>query len=134
MRTRDKSHYIVEVSFVSIVKNVHNVKPVMLHKETVAVRRILSTEMKTISFLDWDLLEPGATISPHPHPFLEEIYVIIKGKGSIRLGSEEKAVDDGSVVYIPPGTIHSLRNAGKEPITFLCVAAHAFPYDEEADI
>jgi mannose-6-phosphate isomerase-like protein (cupin superfamily) len=45
------------------------------------------------------VLETGATDPQQPHAE-DEVYVVMSGKGKIRVGSEEQAVGAGSVVFV----------------------------------
>jgi uncharacterized cupin superfamily protein len=57
---------------------------------------------------------------PHCHSAEEEIFVVLEGGGTVRLGDEEAPVRPGHVLGRPPGTgvPHSFR-AGDEGLTYL---------------
>ena len=66
--------------------------------------------------------DPDQGLDMHIHPESEEVYYVIEGQGSVYLG-EEKAttkVDRNTAIYIPPGTIHGIRNTsdGKLIVAF----------------
>jgi uncharacterized cupin superfamily protein len=66
-------------------------------------------------------LSPGGEgYPPHFHGAEEELFVILRGSGTLLLGDEEAAVRPGHVVSRPPGTrvAHSFR-AGEEGLTYL---------------
>ena len=68
--------------------------------------------------------EPSQGLDLHIHPESEEVYYIIEGKGTVYSGEEKKAtqVDRNTAVYIPPGTIHGIRNtssSGKLIVGFM---------------
>ncbi len=65
-------------------------------------------------------LEPGGIIPRHQHPWEHEIFVI-KGRGVIGAGDEEREVIEGSFAYIPPDVPHWYRNTGDEEWKFICV-------------
>ncbi len=44
----------------------------------------------------------------------EEIYYVLEGKGEIILDDEVHPVEEGTAVYITPGTRHRARNTGDE--------------------
>ena len=61
-------------------------------------------------------------IPVHSHTWEDEVIYVIKGRGSAVIDEEQKAVpiETGSVLYIPLGTWHGLRNADpKEPMQAL---------------
>jgi len=68
---------------------------------------------------------PGAAIPKHQHPWEHEIFVL-KGRGIIGAGEEEREVSEGNFVYIEPNVPHWYRNAGDEDWLFLCI----IPYVE----
>jgi quercetin dioxygenase-like cupin family protein len=55
-------------------------------------------------------IAPGNRIPLHVHQVDEVIFP--HGRGAFRLGGETHAVEDGSVVFIPAGAPHGLRNDG----------------------
>ncbi len=65
-------------------------------------------------------VEPGGVIPKHQHPWEHEIFVI-KGKGIIGAGDEEKEVSEGYFAYIPPDVPHWYRNTGNEEWKFICI-------------
>jgi mannose-6-phosphate isomerase-like protein (cupin superfamily) len=76
-----------------------------------------------------------ATVPPcgstflHLHHESEEIYLFISGRGRMTLGDEEREVEGGDSVLIPPNTPHKLVNAGNEPLVLLCACSP--PYRDE---
>jgi mannose-6-phosphate isomerase-like protein (cupin superfamily) len=96
-----------------------------MHKGTCIVRRVLEREKKetqAFCFLDFDVVQPGMAIDPHNHP-QEEIYIIVKGEGTMQVGKDEKKVGTKDVISIPPNEMHSLANTGKTPINLIVVSA-----------
>jgi quercetin dioxygenase-like cupin family protein len=65
-------------------------------------------------------IEPGgwSSLDQHAH---EHGVVILRGQGQVLLGEEESNVGFGDVVYISPYEPHQFKNAGDEPLGFLCV-------------
>lgn len=58
--------------------------------------------------------------TPHCHPRTEEIYYILEGQGSMRLGGETRPVGPGDAIAIPPGVVHQIGNTGSAVLKFLC--------------
>jgi mannose-6-phosphate isomerase-like protein (cupin superfamily) len=48
---------------------------------------------------------------PHRHDTHDLFVVILRGSGVQRIGDEERPVGEGSVIYVPRGTVHAFRNA-----------------------
>ena len=64
--------------------------------------------------------------TPHRHPRTEEIYYVLEGHGSMRVGDETRAVGPGDAVAIPPGALHQIHNTGSVVLKFLCCCAPAY--------
>ncbi|UNK70429.1 cupin domain-containing protein [Microbacterium sp. H1-D42] len=68
--------------------------------------------------------EPGGE-SPywHSHARLEEIYIVIDGRGEIVLDDEVVPLEAGTVVRAAPGVMHALRCLPDSPtaLRWLCV-------------
>ena len=77
-----------------------------------------------------ELLPPGASVTPHHHEVLEEVYYILEGEGIMRIGDEEQAVGAGDAVYIPTHRRHTLTNTGPAPMRILLVCGPAFYFDD----
>ena len=63
---------------------------------------------------------------PHRHDRHDLFVVILKGHGAMRLDEEEREVGEGSILYVPRGTVHAFRNAAAEPAVAYAVYAPAF--------
>jgi mannose-6-phosphate isomerase-like protein (cupin superfamily) len=65
-------------------------------------------------------VDPGKTLSQQRHDFKDEAYILEKGRAEVLLGLEEALIyrlaTKYSVLFLPKGTVHRLRNAGDEPL------------------
>ena len=52
--------------------------------------------------------------------------MIVRGRGVMRVGDEEREVEAGTLVLVPPRTGHSIRNTGEEPLVFVSATAPPF--------
>ncbi len=75
-------------------------------------------------------LPAGASTTAHFHPLTEEIYYILSGQGSMRIGTETSPVGPGDAIAIPPGAEHQITNTGSETLTFLCCCAPGYEHDD----
>jgi mannose-6-phosphate isomerase-like protein (cupin superfamily) len=64
--------------------------------------------------------------SPHRHDRHDLLVVVLRGHGGMMLGSEERPVGEGSILYVPRGTVHAFRNASGEPAFAYAVYVPAF--------
>ena len=75
-------------------------------------------------------LPPGAGTEAHRHPRTEEIYYILRGVGRMTIEGEQQEVGPGDGILIPPGTRHTIRNTGAEPLVFLCCCAPPYAHED----
>jgi len=78
-----------------------------------------------------ELLPPGHAVTPHYHATTEEIYYILEGTGLMGVGPETSQVGPGDAIFIPRGSIHTLRNTGDAPMRIVLVCGPAFSRDDE---
>jgi mannose-6-phosphate isomerase-like protein (cupin superfamily) len=71
-------------------------------------------------------LPPGGVTTEHYHANTEEIYYILEGRATMRLGEEVQPVGPGDAIAIPPGAAHQIRNVGATVLKFLCCCAPAY--------
>jgi mannose-6-phosphate isomerase-like protein (cupin superfamily) len=74
----------------------------------------------------WVECQPGSQQALHRHSVQEQAYVIIGGQGQMLVGSEERAVDEGTMVFIPPGAEHAIRNTGSELLVYVSATSPPF--------
>lgn len=74
-------------------------------------------------------IPPGGQIARHKHLGQDEILLIQTGSAHVWLGTQERDVHEGAVVFIPSDTWVSLKNTGKESIRLAFVFSDA-GYDE----
>ncbi len=81
----------------------------------------LPTENFTAGYV---VIQPDGRIPLHHHSN-EEIYIILKGVGRMKVGVEEAVVGADSAIYIEPNVEHSLQNIENEPLVMIFVYAPA---------
>jgi mannose-6-phosphate isomerase-like protein (cupin superfamily) len=67
-------------------------------------------------------LAPGAGTRRHYHARTEEIYVVLGGSGRMEVDGDERDVEPGDAILIPPGAWHEIKAADAE-LRFLCCCA-----------
>jgi mannose-6-phosphate isomerase-like protein (cupin superfamily) len=78
--------------------------------------------------ITWVEGEPGSEQERHAHDDAEQVYVIVAGRGLMRVAGEEKEVGPGTLVFVPKGALHSIRNLGAEKLVY--VSATSPPFSE----
>ena len=66
-------------------------------------------------------LKPGESCGEHSTEAHEEQLVFLSGKGTALIGKEQTAyeIGQGKIIYIPPNTIHDMKNTGTEPLVYI---------------
>lgn len=67
---------------------------------------------------------PAGTFTPfvHSHKKNEEVYIVLKGKGSFHVDGEEFPIEEGSIIRVAPDGKRAIK-AGNETLTFICIQA-----------
>ena len=76
-----------------------------------------------ISFYE-EKTEPGRGPGPHRHPY-GEVFILHEGEVEFEVEGETIAARPGSVVVVPPETVHGFTNVGESPIHMTCIHAAA---------
>ena len=77
---------------------------------------------------------PGSEQPMHSHPEAEQVYVIVAGNGVMRVDGEEQAVGPGTLVFIPPGANHAIRNVGSTSLTYVSATSPSFRMPEPGSV
>ena len=62
---------------------------------------------------------PGTPATPHALT-REEVFVVLEGKASVRIGDNAGQAEAGDAIVVPAGAEFELANAGAEPLWLLC--------------
>ncbi len=81
----------------------------------------------------WVDCEPGAEQQMHTHESEEQVYIIVRGTGLMKTGDETRDVSAGTLIFVPPGTAHAIRNTGAETLTFVSAASPPIDVDSLPD-
>ncbi|MFO0904609.1 MAG: cupin domain-containing protein [Pirellulales bacterium] len=111
------------------IQNIRQV-PAFTTKDGSEIRELLAPRNSCIvrQSLAEARLPPGASTTPHHHPATEEIYYILEGRGTMRIGVERREVGPGDAIAIPPGASHQITNIGDSTLLFLCCCAPAYDH------
>lgn len=71
---------------------------------------------------------------PHWHKVTTEIFYVLEGTLTMRVGGESIEAGPGGYAFVPPGTVHAFSNPGDEPARFLLVASPAGLEDYFAEL
>jgi len=90
-----------------------------------AYQRLLDGQPQTCGMRSGKVyLQPGASCGQHSTEGREEMLVFLSGQGLLLIGEKKRLpVGAGKVCYIPPNTVHDIKNTGAEPVIYIyCVA------------
>ena len=69
----------------------------------------------------WVDVDPGSGQRLHSHA-PEQVYVVVRGWGKMKVGDEERVVEAGDLIHIPPDTLHGIENPSDEVLTYVSAA------------
>jgi mannose-6-phosphate isomerase-like protein (cupin superfamily) len=95
------------------------VSHILLHEGDLPETRL------TVTWVD---VAPGSGQRPHSHT-PEQVYVVVRGQGKIKVGDEELLVVEGDLNYIPPGTLHGIQNLSDQVLTYVSAATPAVDWE-----
>lgn len=65
------------------------------------------------------VVQPGKRLSLQRHTNRAEHWYMLTGEAIITIDREDRQVKSGQSVDIPRGTLHRMKNSGKEPVMFI---------------
>ena len=77
-----------------------------------------------IEFINYTVIPPGGSIGMHKHGEDEELYIILSGKGKMKVNDETGIAKEGDVFLNKPHGNHGLFNDGNEEIGVLVLKAN----------
>ena len=77
------------------------------------------------------IVEPGAVNSRHRHATSEQVWIALRGAGTLLLANDATApFAEGDVVRFAEGDVHGFRNTGTVPFEYLAVTAPPINFRE----
>jgi mannose-6-phosphate isomerase-like protein (cupin superfamily) len=96
-------------------------------KGAVTYRRALGPTifLSPWAYVDHLAMASGATLGPHLHREVAEVYYVMKGQGTVTVsspdGKETAPIREGDAIPIHLSDVHSFENNGAEPLEFLVI-------------
>jgi mannose-6-phosphate isomerase-like protein (cupin superfamily) len=95
----------------------------------------------------WIDVPSGIDQELHSHEESEQVYVVVKGAGTMTVAGDTQDIAEGDLILVPPSTDHSIANGGagdlccvsvqSPPVTVADVFAPSVPagaaYDDDED-
>ena len=74
-------------------------------------------------FCDIYCFEPGQSQKVHSHVESDKVYYIVKGRGMVTVGSEEKELGPDEITIAPAGEVHGVVNHTRDKLVMLVFMA-----------
>jgi len=90
-------------------------------------QRLLSKELGTSGIKSGHVvLMPGENIGEHTTDEREEVIIVLKGNGEAIIDKDNiLKIENGIVLYIPPKTLHDIKNTGSDKLEYIFVTSFA---------
>ena len=96
--------------------------------ETIHVRRAAADTAGELVEIEATVQPGGGVAAAHVHPFQSERFEVLEGTLEFRRGRRKVTATAGDVVTVEPGTVHSFRNVGETPASFVCEVRPALQF------
>lgn len=73
----------------------------------------------------WLEVPAGTEQTLHSHEEAEQVYVVVRGAGTMSVAGDTQPVGEGDLILVPPATDHSVANDGEEAL--VCVSVQSPP-------
>jgi len=73
----------------------------------------------------WLELPPGAEQTLHSREEAEQVYVIVRGAGTMSVAGDTQRVTEGDLILVPPATDHAIANDGDGELA--CISVQSPP-------
>jgi mannose-6-phosphate isomerase-like protein (cupin superfamily) len=87
----------------------------------------LGSRNMTVTWID---VPSGVSQDLRSHEEAEQVYVVVKGTGTLSTTGDTETLQPGDLALIPPATDHTLANEDEEPLALLSVQSPAVSVDE----
>ena len=95
------------------------VGPAAVLYKTLISGNLTRSEALTVSVAK---IPPGAALSEHRHR-QPEVYLVLAGEGSVRIGAGVRPVRAGSAAFVPGDVVHSCENTGASELRLAYILA-----------
>ncbi len=77
----------------------------------------------------WIVLPSGCEQRLRSQEEAEQVYVVVRGEGTMSVAGDTQAVSEGDLILVPPATEHAVRNENSED--FACLSIQSPPVAAE---
>lgn len=87
------------------------------------LKRVIATaadlQAGHVPMLNWSRLPAGRSFRPHHHEDMQEIFVVLSGRVTMRIDDRVVSMEAGDAVIVEPREVHEMSNTGETPAEFL---------------
>jgi mannose-6-phosphate isomerase-like protein (cupin superfamily) len=87
----------------------------------------LGSRHMTVTWLE---VPPGASERLHSHEEAEQVYVVVRGAGTMSAAGDTETLEPGDLALIPPATDHTIANRGDGGLALVSVQSPAVSVEE----
>ena len=69
----------------------------------------------------WLVVPAGAEQTLRSHEEAEQVYVVVRGSGSMSVAGDTQQVGEGDLILVPPATDHAVANDGDVELALVSV-------------
>jgi mannose-6-phosphate isomerase-like protein (cupin superfamily) len=73
----------------------------------------------------WLEVPAGAEQTLHSHEEAEQVYVVVRGSGTMSVAGDTQPVGEGDLILVPPATDHAVTSDNDVALTFISVQSPA---------
>jgi mannose-6-phosphate isomerase-like protein (cupin superfamily) len=73
----------------------------------------------------WLEVPSGAKQTLHSDGEAEQVYVVVRGRGTMSVAGDTQKVGEGDLILVPPATDHSVANDSEDPL--ICISVQSPP-------
>jgi mannose-6-phosphate isomerase-like protein (cupin superfamily) len=78
----------------------------------------------------WIEVPPGASQQLHSHEEAEQVYIVVRGAGTLSAAGDGETLEPGDLALIPPASDHTIANEGSEDLALVSVQSPAVSVEE----
>lgn len=87
----------------------------------------LGSRHMTVTFID---VPTGVSQELHSHEEAEQVYVVVKGTGTLSTTGDTERLEPGDLALISPASDHTIANESDEPLGLLSIQSPAVSVEE----
>ena len=87
------------------------------------LKRVLATKNELqhgqVQMVNWSRLPKGSSFQPHYHEDMQEVFVMLGGPVSMRVGEEAIQLMAGDAILIDPKEVHEMTNLSESDVEYV---------------